>query len=179
MKWTATFLMCLTIWLVAGCAEGNKITAWGLSGQDADMIGRLGVMMPEMEELEAGGVIKYWSADLEGEYTPVIGGVYLIRHFTIEARIEDKPERGPLGPILEGLALRPYAGIEVVCPWKGDEHDPRWNVIAGTLFSADPDYKWAIVIEGVAGDGYISSEDDSGGPTADDWGAFLGFRYEF
>lgn len=159
-------LACLTLLIVSGCAEGNKITAWALTGQDASIKAGPGVVLDEAKTLQVRPTVTYRTADLEGEVTPNSVDVDFLRFFTLEGHIVDTIEYSPFGPFLEGMAIRPYAGAGVNIPWKDRKtEDYQWTVTGGSAFSTDPDWEWAIIVEGVKG------EDESG--------AYLGLFYGF
>lgn len=179
--WIVTSVIVLAV--LAGCnEEQRKVAVWGLTAHDADFVGR--VVTQVDADLWLGPQVSFWVEPEGDDYRPEAAGVVLIRTLTQEASIEDTPDPSPIGPIIEDMEARPYAGLALLFPWKNPKgtkplNNSRLNAIGGIEFSTDPDWKWSIVVEGMAGDGLISSEDDTGGPTADDYAGFVGFKYEF
>ena len=52
-----TWIVALIMLCVAACGcDENRMTVWGLSGQDTDLIARVGI---ENDNTEVGAVVKY------------------------------------------------------------------------------------------------------------------------
>lgn len=133
----------------AGCSE-QQMTTTLMSGQDTDLVARLGV---RRGDTEIGGVIKYAVADtVTWGPEPDFGGGYIIFHLTQDVTMEDTPSPSPLQPFLEALHARPYAGVELVadCDTSVDNVQPNW--VFGTSFTLTEDNPWALVVEYCDGD---------------------------
>ena len=136
--------------LVAGCGESQQITAWGLSSPNQDLTARVGVRDGDTEIFVTG---KYEAADnVEWDrLTPTDVGAGILFHLTQEGSIEDTPDLAPIiGPLLETLNARPYAGIELVGPLEGEQRRIQYNFIAGTTFTLDSNI--GLVVEYIDGD---------------------------
>ena len=154
---------CILLVAVCGCSE-NRITTWVMTGQDTDLVGRLGV---ENNGTEVGGVIKYGvSDDITWGPEPEFAGAYLLFHLTQEVSIEDVGELSPLQPWLEQLHALPYAGLEVVGNTDSRFRNAQPNWIAGTKFVLDPEANVGLVVE-------YSDGDQARGDV------YVGMRYQF
>jgi len=148
----------LALIAAAGGCQNSNLTAWGLSGHAADLVGRVGI---ERDDAEAGVTVKYWSSNLDWGPSPDAAGAYFIYHLTQEITVEDTPETSPIQDVLESLNARPYAGFEFVTPTGGRHRTVDMNWILGTSFTADPDRRWAFVTEYTAGNGAVSGRDNN------------------
>lgn len=194
--------MCLIVLIVSGCEGEKKITTWGLTGHDVPIVFRV---EGGGDNLGLYCSAKYFELDRSGEYTPDVLGVGILQHFPIGSDPGQIPIPAWLEPLLLGMSVKPYAGGEIDFPLKnqnedevyylldekedpvvyvndkGRDHDIRANALAGLAFSLDPEFRWAIVVEATSGDGWISGEDDSSNPTADDGevlvGAYGNFKF--
>lgn len=165
MKKIKAIVLCLAVLLVAGCEGNLKPTAWVLHGEGADAKIRAGA---QQEDIEVFLCIDYFG----GEFTekPDQLGVGVIRHFTIEARVEDTPERSFAADVFEGLVARPYAGASLDWGLHGSEHRVRPTAFAGSTFALGEN-PWAyLVIEGQAGEGQVRDDEE--------YGAFIGLRIQ-
>jgi hypothetical protein len=130
-----------------------------LSSPNQDLTGRVGVLH---EDAEIGVVGKYRAADAVewDELTPDEMGGYLLFHLTQDVSIEDTPDYAPvIGPILEALHARPYAGIEVVGDiGNGASRHFQPNFIIGTTFTLEPASNIGLVVEFVTGDAIDTDE---------------------
>ncbi len=151
MKKLIVVIMTMVLLVAVGCSENQKVTVWGLSGQDMQLQARLGV---EKDNTEVGAVVKYSVADdIEFGPEPDIAGAYLIFHLTQEVTIEDTPDPSPLQPFLEALHARPYAGVELVGNvdrGNGGSIQPNW--LFGTAFTLAEESNVALVVEYADGD---------------------------
>jgi outer membrane murein-binding lipoprotein Lpp len=143
---TTIAVLCL---LVAGCND-SQMTVAALSSPNQDLTARVGVLQGDAE---IGVTGKYNHADnVEwDELTPDIMGPYLLFHLTQDASIEDTAEPSPIGPLLESLHARPYAGLEVVGPFEG-ARSMQPNFIVGSTFTLDPAANIGLVVEYIDGD---------------------------
>jgi len=151
------FVLCLA----TGCSN-TKTTGWVLSGSRTDLIARVGLEIQEdgvLNHAEAGIVVKYGDSD-EIKWEPEIAGGYLLFHLTQDVTIEDTPSPSPIGPILEALHARPYAGLEIVGNTDSRVRNVQPNWIFGSRFGLSPDSSMSLVTEysdgdQAAGDVYI------------------------
>jgi len=148
-KWIGTLVVVLLV-AAAGCNEETRATAWVLSGQHTDLIARVGA---ENDNTEVGAVVKYVHRDeIKWGPEPDIAGAYLLFHLTQDVTIEDTLKPSPIGPVLEALHARPYAGLEVVGNTDSRARNAQPNWIAGTRFSLSPGSRVALVVEYTDGD---------------------------
>ena len=139
--------MCL---LVAGCSE-NRIGTTVLTGQDTDLITRVGYG----NTVEAGVVAKWTpSSDIAWGPEPDQLGLYATIDASWILSAEDTPDAAP-PPIvwLEELDVTPYFGIELIDDMdNGNFSNLQPNYIFGLRYTASAAGNVAIVTEYVDGD---------------------------
>jgi hypothetical protein len=132
---------------LAGCGD-SQLTAWGLTGQRTDVTTRIGVRQGDAELF---GTVKYNRSSGADWDDPDIAGGGVIFHLTQDGTITDTPDPSPIGPLLEALHVRPYAGIEVVGDTDARTRDFQENYIFGTAFTVGPDGNIALTVEYIDG----------------------------
>jgi len=151
MKKVLGLLMVLSLVAIAGCEEG-RMSAWALTSQDTDLIGRVGY---DVDGIELGATAKWHPADeIDWGPEPQAVGAYCIVEATWDVQATDTEPRA-FAPVswLENLHATPYVGIEVIDDCDNDNLSnlqPNW--IVGTKFRVKPDGKSAIIVEYVDGD---------------------------
>jgi hypothetical protein len=135
-----------------------------LSSPNQDLTARVGLLKGDAEVFVTG---KYESADAVewDELTPDQMGAGVLLHLTQDISIEDTPAYAPvIGPILEALHARPYAGFEVVGDiGNGASRHFQPNIILGTTFTIAPASNIGLVVEFVTGDAIETDEVYIGG----------------
>jgi hypothetical protein len=164
-------LMLIVAVLLMACAPIQAdLTAWGLSADNADTLleTRLGW---ETDRIEPGLGFKWFTRDPEWGPEPDVVSGYLIYHVDELVQVEDETPDNPLEEFLHGLAVRPYAGLELAVPTQGEQRQVQTNFLVGTLFSLDSEFKRAFVVEYIEGEGAILPGDRRA--------VKLGFRLRF
>lgn len=161
-----TSLLLMVLLPSSGCNE--ELAVWGLGAEGADAQARVGV---GSDDFEVGGSVRYFSDNTDWGPEPDVVGGYFIYHLTQEVTVDDTPKNSPIGPVLEMLVARPYAGAELVVPVVGEK---QWgmNWIVGTSFTTQYEgVPWAIVVEYMHGEEGVAADSDDV--------VSLGLRWDF
>jgi hypothetical protein len=148
-------LMLIVAVLLMACVPAKAdLTVWGLSADNADTLleTRLGW---EADRIESGLGLKWFTRDPEWGPGPDVVSGYLMYHVDEVVQADDETPDNPLEELLHGLAVRPYASLELAVPTQGEQRQVQTNFLVGTLFSLDPEFKRAFVIEYIEGEGAI------------------------
>lgn len=146
-------------------AEPNEpvegLTVWGAATDNADKLMQLRVGW-EFDRIEPGIALKWFTTSPDWGPQPDVIGAYMIYHVNEIVLIDDPEPDNPFEVILHSMKARPYAGIGLDIPTRGDNHEADLSYIVGTMFSNDPDFKWAFTIEYIEGEGAVTEESSRG-----------------
>ncbi|MHC4566459.1 MAG: hypothetical protein ACYTE3_11935 [Planctomycetota bacterium] len=151
MRQKLLWLLCLVVFMVAGCNE-NKMTTWWMTGQDTDLVGRVGY---DLDGIEVGATGKWHpSSEIDWGPEPDAVGAYMIIEASWEVRAEDTLEPAP-PPVgwLDDFEVVPYGGLELIDDIdNGNFSNVQPNWIAGVKYKLGLEGAAAIVVEYVDGD---------------------------
>lgn len=151
---TAVALMALVA--VSGCFEEQQsLSVWVFTAPDADLTAYVGCY--DGSDVELGGVFKAYGG--EQEELDVLG-LYLAYYVTQQATITDTGPQSPIAGLLESLSATPFVMVEFVSALHGEQRKLKTNFIAGTEFKTDPASPFSLVLQGIAGDGNVTADND-------------------
>jgi hypothetical protein len=154
--------MSLGLLLALGCAEQQeypgKLTVWGHTGPDTDLVARIGY---DVDNVEAGCVLKYFNGEAEWGPEPDAMGAYMLI-FIEEAAASVETNPPPIPGIFESLHAKLYTGLEVVFPTDSDaDRNALANYIIGTELKLNPSSPYSFVAEYATGEGGLTAVGDN------------------